>query len=312
MEIKLRAKTLDYPTGLPKLPSFIVYSPKLYRHATDSVSLVRQSGAALDLDEATALQRAASEAIERYCCFQFKENNFITASAKTLGTKATKLKDFILYSEEQYKKNRVEFTQPTGNEKIRWVLSKEIGGSSLKYIPVDLVFPRSNKGSQLRIDCWNSNGAAAGKKLQDALTNAVCELVERDSIMCCWLIKSGSFSVPLHHLKNNKRITLLKKIVVDAGFDLKLFLIQNDMKILTAVAVIKSTTKPYYSFGTSCKLDLELALERAIEEAVMILRTQKILAKEGYKTKISAVKNLLDHVMVPINKKFSPAVSFFE
>ena len=176
----------------------------------------------------------------------------------------------------------------------------EIASNSLNYIPASLVYPTSKKDTFTRHDRYTSSGLAASKNLNEAISNGLCELLERDSTMCSWFTGKRIYRIPQTYFKS-VRINRLVKIIQKEKIQVEFFLIHSDLEVVTMVTILKSEKAPYYSFGSSCKLDPLLALERSVEEAIMILRTQKILLGKGYKKR--STENLLDHVMSPLKKQ---------
>ena len=297
--INLKAEILDFPPGVPAIPGFVVYSPPIRRNHTDAANISRLSGAALGFPKEITLSRATSEALERYSGFVYKISNFVYLSKKELSSsKIIPIDKLILYKDIQLRNSHI--SKLSSNKRIHWVKGYEIASNSLNYIPASLVYPTSKNDTFTRHDRYTSSGLAASKNLNEAISNGLCELLERDSTMCSWFTGKRIYRIPQTYFKS-VRINRLVKIIQKEKIQVEFFLIHSDLEVVTMVTILKSEKAPYYSFGSSCKLDPLLALERSVEEAIMILRTQKILLGKGYKKR--STENLLDHVMSPLKKQ---------
>lgn len=308
MEIKFLVAEAKFPIDLPLIPGFVVSSPKIKRGESDIKILKTQKGAAFGFGEST-LDRAISEAVERFSISIYKKESFLLASSNELNRSFLAPNNFILFSERQYQLKKIPYTHPSSLEKIYWIRGIDVSNQEKVYMPACFVFP-DPKGGWAQFDKWTSNGLAAGKDESTVVLNGICELVERDAIMCWWMTRKNAIRIPTDYFNQyvnvKKLITLLQKY----NYDLSIFFIRNDMGMITAVAQIKSGISNVCAFGSSCKLELSQAVESAILEALMVARTQKILQKRKYR--VANIENFIDHVMVPVTKKYKKNFSFIE
>jgi len=300
--LKLVIKKLVFPNNIPRIPSYVVFSPRVKRCNSDCKNLDKTEGASFDLSEELALQRAISEVIERYTLLHFKEGNFVEKTPKELGDGAVPLNEFIIYPDSVYHTENFTLKKFTSNLIIRWVKSRDIYSGEAKYLPADYIYPKSVKKRYSRIEFFSSNGAAAGSTEKQAITNGLCEVIERDALMCHWFTRMNIVELTLN-VKINNAIENLIRVIVSTNRRLSIYLVTNEFGISTILALIRSKTKPYYSFGSSCKLNIAVAIERAIEEAIMILRSQTLLYQNRYKHG-SSIITLIDHIMLTSNREY--------
>lgn len=290
MAIKLKAEQLDIPVDINGFLGFLVHPLKLNQKLTDAKEIPSLVGAAFGFKQEDLLKRAASEAVERFCGYRFKVSGFQCLPYEKVKKSVIDLKSVIGY------KNSGELLSWVKKEKqVYWTKCVDLKTGIEKMAPACIVYPASKVRSFKRFDKYNSSGMAAGTSMEMANTNAICELIERDSLMCSWL--SGgkkTFRVDKEYFQDGEVGTMIQSLK-SQNINCDIFCIKSDFRIVTFVTVLKHKIKPYYSFGSGCKMDANIAIQRSIEEAIMIYRSQLILIKQGYK-KIK-VENLTDHIM---------------
>lgn len=293
MVTKLNAEQLDIPVKIENFLGILVYSPKLKTKDTDAKEIPKLFGAAFGFKQEELLRRAASEAVERYCGYKFKVDDFLSKSYSGVRRGVVNLKSFIGYK----KSGELECWIKSNNRKVHWVECLALGNGTKELLPACLVYPL---GETEKFDKYNSSGLAAGSNVEMATTNAICELMERDSIMCSWMAGGANMFKIKPEFVENDVVRLLISSLQTQNIRCYLYGILNDFKIVTIVSVLEHDNAPYYSFGSSCKTDPFLATQRAIEESLMIYRSQSILINNKYKKR--KVENLTDHIMSTTKK----------
>lgn len=152
----------------------------------------RSGGKGKNVDQAKA--SGLCEAIERYSgTFQGDEIR-IRATYQDLGETAIHPHTCLNFSSKQYQNRHFwnanclphqKIPEPFDTSKIiDWTPVWSLTHQSFKYLPTAYCYygyPRSQSP-----DCWaNSNGAAAGNNMEEAILQGFMELVERDSV-CLW------------------------------------------------------------------------------------------------------------------------------
>ncbi|MCL4415144.1 MAG: YcaO-like family protein, partial [Actinobacteria bacterium] len=133
-----------------------------------------------------------------------------------------------------------------------------------------LFIPYSFEDSEPTLQFLNSTGAAAGSSMEEAIYNGICEIIERDSFMICYLNKLPMPSISVNNFskKLNQIVNLINR------YDLKLYLINltTDINIFSVGALIvdKTGKGPALSMGLKAGLEIEEVIIGAIEESLMV------------------------------------------
>ncbi|WKX10316.1 YcaO-like family protein [Streptomyces sp. NL15-2K] len=144
------------------------------------------SGSALSPDHARLV--ALAEAAERYSCALPVEDAMFWATAAELGPDALELADLPRLSDEEYDTAGQQLRPPVDTEPIRWTAAWSVTRERRVYIPAVLAWTSLQPAHQAeRITYPISTGYAVHTDLRAALSNALCECVERDAAAVLWL-----------------------------------------------------------------------------------------------------------------------------
>jgi YcaO-like protein with predicted kinase domain len=161
-----------------------------------------------------------------------------------------------------------------GIRKINWVRGKLLGTDAPFFIPFDILTMNTFAiTSQLTSFAWGSNGLASSIDRDEAILSGLYEVIERDSLSCwSFFIKNNTgsklFALNQSTIPFSSTNYLISKIV-DAGLDIHLILLRNEINIpvvkchiLNNIDQARSTASGY-----GCHHNPEVALNRAITEA---------------------------------------------
>lgn len=234
---------------------------------------------------------ALCEALERYSgIFQGDEIRHKN-TYKNMGNQAIHPNDCLNFSEEQYKTRREwnakaernqQVPEPFDEEReIEWTPVWSLSHQDFKYLPTAYCYygyPRENNP-----DCWaNSNGAAAGNTIEEAIVQGFMELAERDSVALWWYnrvqrpaVDLDSFDEPYFKTIKDYYRTIHREIW---ALDLT-----TDLNIPTFVAISRQTDKEIEDivFGFGAHFDPKIALLRAITETNQVLPAVLTVAPDG-------------------------------
>ncbi|HAX77656.1 MAG TPA: adenylate cyclase [Cyanobacteria bacterium UBA11372] len=227
----------------------------------------------------TADQAKASglcEAIERYSgTFQGDEIR-IRASYQDLGDTAIHPHTCLNFSSKQYQNRHVWNAHCLPHQKIPepfdttriidWTPIWSLTDQTFKYLPTAYCYygyPRSQSP-----DCWaDSNGAAAGNNIEEAILQGFLELVERDSVCLWWYnclqrpgVNLASFDDPYIQGLQEYYRTIERLIwVLD---------VTSDFGIPTFVAISSTCDRKVSQllFGFGAHFDAKIAITRALTE----------------------------------------------
>jgi oxazoline/thiazoline synthase len=242
----------------------------------------------------TDIQARASalcEALERYSgIFQGDEIRH-KDSYKNMGDRAIHPNDCLHFSEEQYKTRREwnaksernqQVPEPFDEERaIEWTPVWSLSHQVFKYLPTAYCYygyPREDNP-----DCWaNSNGAAAGNTIEEAILQGFMELAERDSVALWWYNRVQRPAVDLDSF-DEPYCQLIKDYYRAIERDIWVLDITSDLNIPTFVAISRRSDRAIEDivFGFGAHFDPKIALLRAITETNQVLPAVLTTAPEG-------------------------------
>lgn len=173
------------------------------------------------------------------------------------------------------------------DQKQAWVGGWDLLAEAPIWVPYDLVHLSFIEPPVLpRLYVPDSNGLASGNCLLEATTHALCELIERDA-MTLWFVDPRLDSdldtlIDLAHVDEHNR-ALIDRIQA-AELHLAAFDMTSDLGIPCYSAVVfdrpGSLRAMGYFWGFGCHLDPQVALSRAVTEAVQCRLTEITGARE--------------------------------
>lgn len=213
---------------------------------------------------AGAMSSAAGESIERFCSFNTKlqpirsSYNELKKSYPVIPVDRLGLSRFSLFHEDMAD---------------GWVLGWDIMNNEEVPVPYSAVCIAGQKFSnEIRSFQSTSNGLAYGIDFLEALSQAIEEVIERDSVACSDMAvfsKDGyvsSIKVDLKTIAFDPVVDLIEKIT-GAGFLPVLLDCTIDTKVAAYNCCLFDEDKCYLGAGAS--LSPEIAMTRAITEAVL-------------------------------------------
>jgi ribosomal protein S12 methylthiotransferase accessory factor len=221
-------------------------------------------GKGLDLDQAKA--SAVMEAVESFCAENIMRP-LIHASAVELG-RSNSLVDPALLP-----RPRGSLYRP--DRRILWIEGRGLSSGATQWLPFEAVHLDYSVPAPPGSGCFlcSSNGLASGNSLNEAISHALCELIERDS---------AAISIPMAGDVNARRVALTSIDDADslsilerfhrAGLVVAVWEVTSDI----AVAVFRCHLlereggphlSPLPAEGFGCHTDRGIALARALAEA---------------------------------------------
>ncbi|GII81389.1 hypothetical protein Sru01_63710 [Sphaerisporangium rufum] len=145
-------------------------------------------GAGSGLAEEGARLTATVEAIERYSSCLWDPEQFIWASARSLGDEALDLSRVPRCSDSELAEPACPLLAPDPDAPMRWVRGVDLISGRPRWLPAVMVYlhiPFVSRGERFWLPI--STGTAAHFDYDNALLGAVLECVERDGIALTWL-----------------------------------------------------------------------------------------------------------------------------
>ncbi|WP_305118614.1 YcaO-like family protein [Thomasclavelia cocleata] len=165
---------------------------------------------------------------------------------------------------------------------LEWTEANVAGKEGKKYVPANYVyFPYRPIGKEISMVLpHDTNGLAAGNSINEALVHATYEVVEKDAFCIFWNNSTIYPNVNLDELKNNELIEIIN-ILKTNNANVVIKDITTDIKIPSFAAILdcRKIEEPAFVYGSGTHLDPEIAILRAITEALQLRVSQMILLK---------------------------------
>jgi len=159
------------------------------------------AGGCADEDYSTAMMKAVAEAAERYAMVVIRPDEYITSTANDLGKDAIDWTLFPQCTKEEYTHAQCPVVPFNPDSKIRWIKGLSMITGKSKYVPLSLTHISSSVRRAESFSLPISTGVAVHTDIYEAISRAILEVVERDSISLTWLL-----SLQLPHIKFDSAI----------------------------------------------------------------------------------------------------------
>ncbi len=123
-------------------------------------------------------------------------------------------------------------------------------------------------------------------------TRALCEVLERDALMLAWRISSW----PVQRLKYDLVNGTLKRAVTRLRLRVELYDVGDVHLAPVILALVQRDSHNGLACGSSCHLDIGIAVQKAVMEALMVWI--RVTSPEQKGARASRVVSSLDHVLL--------------
>lgn len=227
------------------------------------------------VSETQARASAIGEALERYSGMLQGDEPIIRATYLELGEHAIHPNACMLYSEQQFAQRSEWNTRNSRycrvpepfdkTQTIEWTPVWSLTDAAPFYLPTSYCYYTQLESS--RYAPGNSNGAAAGNTLEEAILQGFLELVERDSVALWWYNRIGRPAVDLdsfgepYFIKMRETLKRMHRdlVVLDLSSDL-------GIPVFAAVSWCINQPQEQIIFGYGAHLSARVGILRAITE----------------------------------------------
>ncbi|MGE5342557.1 MAG: TOMM precursor leader peptide-binding protein [Candidatus Omnitrophota bacterium] len=227
---------------------------------------------------------ALCEAIERYSMTYQGDEPSIVSTLNALGSDGIHPNRCMNYSDAQYR-NRDQINRdytkfynlvpvpfdPT--MELDWTPVYSLTHQRFKYLPSCFCFTQYPAEDELNLLAYpDSNGAAAGNSLEEAILQGFLELVERDSVALWWYNRLPKVAVDVASF-NDPYFLKVMDYYRSLGRNLYVLDLTADLRIpvFGAISHRLEDQKQEIIFGFGAHVDPHIAIERAILELNQIL-----------------------------------------
>jgi thiazole/oxazole-forming peptide maturase SagD family component len=243
---------------------------------------------------ATAQLKALVEAYERHSCGSVRVDQ--VGSGDDLLSRGLEIIDprrFTPYSKQQFKGVLANLRPFDSRVSWEWAKGRRYSSGQPVYVPIELAFyPVSSKEVRRKL-CYSasSNGVAAHFDYEQALTNALLELVERDALAVTWYTQKQVSPVSPASLGND--VFLRTEKWRKLGWESRLLNITLDSVPVCLALLYSNKQYPHLVSGSSASLNFQSAALKALDEAESMLVSWQGMQRSRIKAK--EVVSPLDH-----------------
>jgi thiazole/oxazole-forming peptide maturase SagD family component len=226
-----------------------------------------------------------AETIERYAQYTSpisERQEFVSASYHSMVTNSRVLipENLQYFSDSQLARPGFPLSRLSADTVIGWVAAKSLVDGSICWVPAQIAFVgylRQSDEPQFMLGI--STGTAAHTRLDQAVRNALLELIQIDAAMGNWY---GNQSPVLIRLGNNTRTQTVEDLV---GRYLRRYgpvprfywLPSADLPALAIACVIEDQEVPKFAVGLGCDLCLARAMYKSFLEGVAVAKLAKVI-----------------------------------
>lgn len=263
-----------YRSGFFKTPA---YHPQWQsRSSLDNASFVQTclgKGVSPIQSQASAL----CEAVERYAAlYQGDEPSRLSCQSDLPG-RSYNYQQLVPYSEAQYQQfadpsrqesNLKQAAMPYQNNEIPWLPGWSLSHQEAVYLPLTCCLSNTPFAAE-QFGRWHSNGCAAGNTLEEAILQALFELIERDAIAIWWYNQVSRPGFDIESI--DKQYLEPLKTTLAANHDFWILDLTTDVAAPVMAAIGKNKQNGGYCLGFGCHLQPTLAAQRALTELCQLI-----------------------------------------
>lgn len=280
-------------------------------HSAKTDYAVPANGVALDY--ADALWRVLGEACERYAAGLYRDSELITATQEELGDRAFPVERLIGFSSRQRSRRGFPHVPFDPSAVMRWTWGRNLTRGRTTLIPAALVYLGYEALSRAELFYPSiSTGLAAGRTLEQALLNGLCEVVERDAFMATWLLRYPAPRIRLESLE--PLLTDRERCLLDtADLEPTLVLAKTDIGLPVVLTLVRPKNRNAVVVGASAHPNMRNAAVRSLLEAYHTLNWAIHLERECQPLEPPQVESFEDHVRYYlVERRFSEISWLFE
>ncbi|MUM78835.1 hypothetical protein GKC30_14455 [Pseudodesulfovibrio sp. F-1] len=232
---------------------------------------------------------AMGESVERYCAALSDFQELVPATYKELldSEKPALHPDRLnLFTQEQYDSEGFPFSRLQEEQRISWINGSRFDDGSRIFVPANFVFNQYCPAQdEARIYPDIHPGVASGFSAERALTGAMLEIVERDTMMIHWLN-----SIPVTGIaKDNEYERVLSDCNIPPHLNLHLAFFETDLPATCIFALLMDEQNGLIGGGCSAGFFAPAVARKATCEAIQILRLSQEV-KRGERGRLASKK----------------------
>lgn len=228
-----------------------------------------------------AIKIALGELIERHDVIQVQPRlkKFIRSKFSVISHKAIDPEKFNYFN--TYKKN----------DEILWTEGVNFFSEKKVYLPANICY--TIEGEPFFYQS-TSNGVAIQASFEKAAKTAIFELIERDSFLCHWYLKSSPPQLDLESLKEDALLYSYVKKLKRINAEVNLLDITTDIGIPTTAIVAVFEDMGVFSISHAAGTDLRKVIKKTFEELLQFTHNLHMYEKPDKKMRPEDVRLFKD------------------
>lgn len=220
---------------------------------------------------------ALCETIERYSAHFRGEEPSISAAPPQLEARYYDYQQLTPYSDEQYSRfadpqhpdSKIkQAAQKYDGSLIQWYPCWSLTRKDKVYVPLSTCFSNVPFEDE-KFGRWHSNGCAAGNTLEEAILQALLELIERDAAAIWWYNQTPRPAFDMSRIPSDNLEKLSQSL--ERTHDFWILDITTDIAVPAMVAIGKAHADGGYIIGLGCHVVPEMAAQRALTELCQLI-----------------------------------------
>lgn len=219
---------------------------------------------------------ALCEALERWSGVYQGDEARVRGSKDELGAAALGPGELLDFSGAQYgardrinareSDRRRSVPEPLdAGTRIDWTPAWSLSKRERRYVPLAYCYAEAPPESGTAFCGPCSNGVAAGTCLEEALLQALLELVERDAAAVWWYNRIARPAIDLDSFAD-PYFEAIQEDYARLGWDVWALDLTHDLGVPTCVALAHEARADRFAIGFGCHLDPRLAVQRSLTE----------------------------------------------
>lgn len=219
---------------------------------------------------------ALCEALERFSGVYQGDEPRVRGSLGEIGAMALPVDQLVNFSEAQYRARQLLNSRSTDRRQwvpapidettqIDWAPAWSLTQQKRRYVPFPYCYAEApvETGTSYCDVC--SNGVAAGACFEEAVLQALLELVERDAAAVWWYNRLHRPAIDLDSFAD-PYFDALRADYARMGWQIWVLDLTHDLGISTCVALAYQASTDRFAIGFGCHLEPQLAVQRSLTE----------------------------------------------
>jgi len=246
-----------------------------------------------------ARRSAIGEALERYCAARADLDRIIVSPLDQLDGNVLDPRLLVAYTDDQLRRKGFPYRVFIPERPHAWITGTRLDTGEPIWAPALPTYFELPSGLDDEYCQVTTSGLAAGACLEDALSHAILELIERDAVAISWLTRQPGRRIILDDSLDPGAHLLVRQLA-SHGAHVELYLLHSDTEIAAVACLVLGNGKdwPGVTFSSAAHPDPRQAVRAAILEqgfSGTFLRDVLIQEERPVPERREDVRTVMDH-----------------